>query len=823
MTPDPIFTATLFLKVWQAEQTCIFELSGEGRQLTAKVRWPDTLTTLHALWHKAYIDFYSQTSPLRARVEMSGTVAIPTVDWRAQLVQAEAELLARFHYWLSSAELLEIRKTIAAGGQPPVGQTSQSSRVSQVDLFLTCDSVALDRLPWEAWEISTEFAATRSIRIARTPANMRTTPIAQQRQGKMRVLAILGDDTGLNFQAERAAIQGLAPIVEAEFVGWRSGDPTTDLKMQICQAIADQRGWDVLFFAGHSNESAMTGGELMIAPNMSLFVSELAPYLTQAQNRGLKFALFNSCNGLSIAHSLVDLGLSQVAVMREPIPNRVAEEFFVRFLREIAAYHDVHDALLLTCQFFKVDKNLTYPSAYLIPSLFCHPEAKPFQLKPVGWKAQLRQWLPTRSQAIALALLLPLSWQVTLQEYLLERRVLTQAYYRQMTGQVTAETAAPPTLLVQIDDDSIQKRGISNPEKMDRAYLADLVDRLVSLKAEVIGLDYLFDRPQPQDARLNQSLQTAVQAHGTWFTLASRQNDAGQWFGALPTIAAPAWSLPGDIWSPGQHIRPLPWSPSRIPPFSYQLATAHQLSHRNAPPKLASPTPDLKNTGTLRDQVQTYVDRVGAPLVTDRMRLHPITAFSYNFVQRWFQPILDFSLPPQQVYRSMPAWQLLDNPTPFLQANRLSSLNQTIVIIAPGGYDEAGITSAGADNLHLPLATEFWRSQMTRSGHLDRRFTGGELHAYMIHHFLTQRLVIPVPDIWMVLIAAVVAKAGLLLLADRTLKSRWLLLLSVTAGYGLLCLQVYLSLAVLLPWLLPSVTVWAYCLPTLMRRDHVHR
>jgi hypothetical protein len=100
-------------------------------------------------------------------------------------------------------------------------------------------------------------------------------------------------------------VRSLSAIAEVEFVGWQPGTNDKDaLKAEIVNAITDERGWDVLFFAGHSNETALTGGELAIAPGVSLFFQELAQPLTIAMERGLQFALFNSCSGLSLANSL---------------------------------------------------------------------------------------------------------------------------------------------------------------------------------------------------------------------------------------------------------------------------------------------------------------------------------------------------------------------------------------------------------------------------------------------------------------------------------------------------------------------------------------
>ncbi|MEM1395486.1 MAG: histidine kinase, partial [Cyanobacteria bacterium P01_H01_bin.150] len=204
--------------------------------------------------------------------------------------------------------------------------------------------------------------------------------------------------------------------------------------------------------------------------------------------------------------------------------------------------------------------------------------------------------------------------------------------------------------------------------------------------------------------------------------------------------------------------------------------------------------------------------------ITERMRLQIITALSYKFNHRWLQPILDFSIPPNQIYETVPAWQLLEESDTFLQSRSLKNLQQSIIIIAPGGYDEAGIAANGEDNFPLPAAVAYWRNQQKSQD--KRGFTGGEAHAYMTYHFLTHRLVIPIPDIWMILIAALMGKGlSLMLIQD---KQRWFLITSgLTIFYSFLSLQLYISTALLLPWVLPSTTFWFYLLPQLKSKNNV--
>ncbi len=816
--------AAFYLKVQRIEQVCLFELCwGTGQQLSVTLPYPETLTQLYQEWQQIYLCFYNKA--LRGRVQAAGKLTQPKADWHAKLVQAEAKLLYEFHRWLRHEELYEIRATIAKATSDQIGLKSSHPHLNQkldIDVFLTVDPIDLSRLPWEAWELGTEFAATSKIRIIRKPKNIRTStphPKQQYFRNKVRVLVILGDDTGLNFKADKEAVRSLSSLAEIQFVGWQPGENALSVKAQVVKAIQDEKGWDILLFAGHSNETELTGGELGIAPNVCLSLSEIIQPLTLAINRGLQFALFNSCQGLSLANALIDLGLNQVAIMREPIHNQVAQEFLLRFIRSLTEYHDVHDALLSACQFLKLEKHLTYPSAYLIPSLFRHPNAPPFQLKPLGLKQRLKPWLPTQKEAIALTTLLLMSFQLPIQQFLLERRVYVQSIYRNVTQQFPKQSS-PPVVLVLIDEESILQAKISNPRPMDRSYLAQIIDRLTQLNAKVIGIDYLLDRYQPKnDKILAKSLQNSVKNNGTWFIFASDRKATGGWFDVLPELADPNWSLNGDLTTfgyPPSYMALLrnPNARQQRLPLGYLLALSYKINFELME---KVPQPQLNSSIDWLSQLKAYlIDTTGKDyqnLFSSKARLQPITQRGYRFKQFWFHPIIDFSIPPQQVYQSLPAWQLLD-----ASALSVKLSDPFVVLIAPGGYGEAGIGSEGQDNFPLPMALEYWMTQYPRD--LGRVFPGGEAHAYVTHHFIRQRFVVPIPDFLIILLAAFLGKGTILILSKSPQKKikYVLLLISITGIYGLVSLQLYISSELLFPWVLPSLMFWVYILIKFLER-----
>jgi CHASE2 domain-containing sensor protein len=175
----------------------------------------------------------------------------------------------------------------------------------------------------------------------------------------------------------------------------------------------------------------------------------------------------------------------------------------------------------------------------------------------------------------------------------------------------------------------------------------------------------------------------------------------------------------------------------------------------------------------------------------------------------WLHPIVDYSLPPNQIYTSIRAKNLLEQS----QAKSFD-LSQKIILIVPN-YAKAGIDKEGEDNLPAPVAFQYWQNNPYQL------LTGGKYHAYLLYHFLRQRLVIPIPDLWMILLAVFLGAGTVCVWQNRRHKRHKgiVILLVGTAVYSLVSLELYLSTAaILLPIVLPTATVWIYVLPFLLQR-----
>jgi CHASE2 domain-containing sensor protein len=799
---------TIFqLKVKQIASNCNFELTwGNNQVIDVNLNYPLSLTTHYERWHRAYLNYYNR---MRGRTLSSGAITI-SADTHTELVDAEAQLLHEFERWLLSPELVSIRREIASS-------ISNTSPQQPVEIFLTCTPVELAKLPWESWDIVKEFGAQGKIRIARTAANIRNEAVIPIRR-KARVLAIFGDDSNLNFDAEEKALKSVQSKLHIELIDCRqiyNGENVVELKTKVVQAILDTRGWDMLFFAGHSKESQRTGGELFIAPQIYLSIHEIEDALKQAKNRGLQFAIFNSCSGINIAESLINIGLNQTIVMREGIHNQVAQEFFLKFLVSLTEFKDVHTALLDANEYLRTEeRRLAYPSGYLVPSLFRHPNAPLFKIENISiWKT-IQKLAPTKSELARTAGLLFLCFLPPVQSLLLEPRFLVQAIYRKYTNQIPS--LHQDLVVIKIDENSIQADSYKNKKQIkpiDYSYLADILKQVSKLGAKTIGIDYVLDDITQKNniPQLRQSIIDSVN-QGAWYVFATEEGETTRRKGVIKEIADLKWSLQGDISSLDWYIE-LPShqsEPEDVYPLAYLLSLSSKLQ-QSLPLTLQL---SLKNKSNFQTSIITYLNNTNIenPKINffKQARLQSTTEFSNNLLlsQQWLQPLIDYSIPYDKTFETISACKLLQNCKG--QGKRPETLKNKTVLIIPGGYKEAGLDKNHTDNFPAPLPVKFWRNWKNET------IPGAEAHVYMTYHLQQQRLLIAVPDFILILFAALLAKTILLtLLHNQRRLTKYLICINII--YILISLQLYISAYILLPYFLPSALFWLNIKSTLKR------
>ncbi|MBF2026979.1 MAG: CHASE2 domain-containing protein [Oscillatoriales cyanobacterium C42_A2020_001] len=220
------------------------------------------------------------------------------------------ELQQQLNYWLNADSFRPIDRQLR----------TRLSFNDDVRVIIAATDRRVLRLPWHLWQLFEDYPrAELGLSLADYTRSLKTSTANPSNQ--VRILVILGNSEGINLETDKQLLAQL-PQAQTRFLI----EPTlAEIQDQLWQS-----GWDILCFAGHS--SSQGTGTIAINATEQLTLAQLQFALKKAIERGLKLAIFNSCDGLGLAWDLADLQIPQVIVMREPIPDRVAHEFLKYFL-----------------------------------------------------------------------------------------------------------------------------------------------------------------------------------------------------------------------------------------------------------------------------------------------------------------------------------------------------------------------------------------------------------------------------------------------------------------------------------------------------------
>ncbi|MEM7792911.1 MAG: CHASE2 domain-containing protein [Cyanobacteria bacterium P01_C01_bin.118] len=288
----------------------VLQIGAEGERPTVELpgRLPPAkdLPGFYQRWQQAYRRL-RVPSRLEARLDIATNVSwVGDCDDRARM------LCDRINTWLSQPQFQPIYNKLL----------EQLNPTDTIRVVLQTEDPILQRLPWHQWDFFHRYPRAE---LALSAPVYQQVEAPQSLSTTVRILAILGDATGLDLETDRTLLQAL-PGVELRLL-------TGPDRATLDQALWEPRGWDVLFFAGHSNGAVE---QISLNAQETLTIPELKYALAKAVQRGLAMAIFNSCDGLGLAEALADLHIPQVLVMREPVPDRVAHQFLKGFLESFS-------------------------------------------------------------------------------------------------------------------------------------------------------------------------------------------------------------------------------------------------------------------------------------------------------------------------------------------------------------------------------------------------------------------------------------------------------------------------------------------------------
>ena len=248
-----------------------------------------------------------------------------------------------------------------------------------IRFILQVESLPLRRLPWHLWEFFDSYPKAELALSA--PAYERA--ITRGRLGnKKRILAVLGNSQGIDFEADRKLLASLPAIAETVFL-------VEPQPQELHHWLWDEKGWDILFFAGHSSsDSRGEKGEIKINSQDSLSLERLSNALKNSIEKGLQLAIFNSCDGLGLARALETLHIPQIIVMREPVPDVVAQEFLKHFLATFARGSSLYLAVREAREKLQSLEEM-WPCATWLPVICQNPT-----VEPLTWQDITKQATP---------------------------------------------------------------------------------------------------------------------------------------------------------------------------------------------------------------------------------------------------------------------------------------------------------------------------------------------------------------------------------------------------------------------------------------------
>lgn len=200
----------------------------------------------------------------------------------------------------------------------------------------------LHRIPWQECYLfdqhsSSELALSFKDYLQKTAVS--TNKLKSEIFRRIKIISIFGDSKNLDTETDEKLIIQLEKR-GAEIIYLK------EPKRESLQKLWDEP-CDILFLAGHS-ESQEYGkkGIIGLNPQESLDLEEIPQTLKLAISKGLKLAIFNSCDGLGLAQRLADFNLPYVIVWQEPVPDKIAHKFLKFFLSSYAGGDSLFTAVL---------------------------------------------------------------------------------------------------------------------------------------------------------------------------------------------------------------------------------------------------------------------------------------------------------------------------------------------------------------------------------------------------------------------------------------------------------------------------------------------
>lgn len=263
-------------------------------------------------WQQIYRSLNSDTVSVNSRIDPRQIVYGGSVNRLNDCRKSALQLQQQMTHWLESSSFLRLDRRLREA----------LNKNESIRVLIRTQDPQLRRLPWHLWDFIDRYSKSETGLSSTLSEQVEIESHSALDCPKVKVLAILGNSQNINVQADSQFLQAL-PNAEVSFLV----EPS---RQKIDEQLWEQK-WHILFFAGHSTTEG-DRGFIHINPHEKITLEELKYGLKRAIAQGLQIAIFNSCDGLGLAQVLEALHIRLMIVMREPVPDLVAQEFLKHFL-----------------------------------------------------------------------------------------------------------------------------------------------------------------------------------------------------------------------------------------------------------------------------------------------------------------------------------------------------------------------------------------------------------------------------------------------------------------------------------------------------------
>ncbi|MDB9526511.1 pentapeptide repeat-containing protein [Oscillatoria sp. CS-180] len=306
---------------------------------------PD-LAVLYQEWQTLYRQAFGNCS----RIQFKHHQEITNVSHQELYLLAE-RLVETLQSWLRSPTFRLISDKLREKFLPD----------QEIRILIQTEDIWLRRLPWHTWHFLQDYP---KVEIALSGMTLENNNYQRPTRRRTRVLAVLGSSSGIDVGVDQQLLEALGRSnIDVVFLS----EPN---RKQFHDTLWDRQGWDVFYFSGHSySEHDGHSGVMQLNAFEQLSIKDLQFALSEAVEQGLQLAILNSCDGLGLAKELCALKIPQIVVMKEAVPDQVAQSFLEYLLQALTTQKSLYSAIREARQQLSSLED-QYPFASWLPTLF---------------------------------------------------------------------------------------------------------------------------------------------------------------------------------------------------------------------------------------------------------------------------------------------------------------------------------------------------------------------------------------------------------------------------------------------------------------------